>query len=79
MNIYIDKLDGLSILVYSHRVNGLRQWKVYTLAEVPESRKEQARIKQERIANKRNCRVETVEINRPPWTVDVLVSIKERI
>jgi hypothetical protein len=79
MNIYIDKLDGLSILVYAHRANDLRQWKVYTLAEVPESRKEQARVKQERIASKRNCIVETVEINRPPWTVDVLVSIKERI
>lgn len=76
MNVHIAKIEGLSVLVYTHKAHGVQQWKVYTLAEVPESRREQARVKQERIAIKRNCTVETAKINQPPWAVDVLVGIK---
>lgn len=77
MNIHIKKIESFSVLGYTHRAHGVQQWKVYTLAEVPDDRKAQALAKQKRIASKRNCRVETIEINRPPWTVDVLVGIKE--
>lgn len=56
-----------------HKAHAVIQWKVYTLAEVPAERQEQALVKQERIANKRNCTVKTVEINRPPWAIDVLI------
>lgn len=72
MNVYIEKIEGFSALVYTHKANGLNQWRVYTLAEVPDDRKAQALGKQEKISSKRNCTVKTVEISRPPWTIDVL-------
>lgn len=74
MNVYIVKIEGLSALVYVHKAHNVTQWKVHTLAEVPKERQEQALAKQQRIAHKRNCAVKTVEINRPPWTIDVLVA-----
>lgn len=74
VNVYIVKIEGLSALVYVHKAHNVTQWKVHTLAEVPKERQEQALAKQQRIAHKRNCAVKTVEINRPPWTIDVLVA-----
>lgn len=73
MNIHIEKIEGFSVLVYTHKTHGSTLWKVYLLSDVPAERREQALEKQERIANKRNCIVKTVEINRPPCTVDVLI------
>jgi len=43
-----------------------------------EHQRERALIKQERIANKRNCVVRTVELDRPPWEVDALFGNLER-
>lgn len=53
MNIHIKKIESFSVLGYTHRAHGVQQWKVYTLAEVPNDRKAQALAKQERIASKK--------------------------
>lgn len=73
MNVHIEKIEGLSALVYTHRAQKATVWRVYLLSEVPEHQRERARIKQERIATKRNCTVKTVEVPHPPWEVDCLV------
>jgi len=78
MNVYIEKIEGLSTLVYMHKAHGVTQWKVHTLSQVPAERQAQALVKQEKVAIKRNCTIQTMEINRPPWTVDVLVAVKEQ-
>lgn len=43
------------------------------MSEVPEHQRERAKEKQDRIANKRNCVVRTVEVPHPPWEVDALL------
>jgi hypothetical protein len=73
MNVHIEKREGRSILVYTHKAHATLQWRVYTLLDVPEERREQAKAKQERIALTRNCTVKTVKLSCSPWVVDVLV------
>lgn len=73
MNVHIEKREGRSILVYTHKAHATLQWRVYTLLDVPEERREQAKAKQERIALTRNCTVKTVKLSCSPWVADVLV------
>lgn len=77
MRVFTKDMEGHSVLTYSYNASRDMGFQFHLLGEVGEPWQEQARKKALALAKERKCVIDTVELTKRPWLVDVLVKAEQ--